>query len=193
MGAIGMSDEKLKLIDDNAPRLPEKVRSLGDAIALVWQLIERERLTPRVICIASDPDHDLGFEDVKRTTTVDGLGFKEVEKLVYTAKGAEKRLRLAMGMVVLQGAGQLSPFGGINDIVNHVYQIWEFRLAQAMRHCSEIACRFLAELHSGDGNSEPVLFELFKAAAAFHTVDTGSKPKWAKGLKPCNISTSEES
>lgn len=180
---IIVSDVKVKWIEDHAPGFPSgSVRSLGQAVSVVRQLIEREQLAPRVICASANPDSELSFEDVRRVIVVDGDGDirdNRSPEPIYTPKGSKERLRLVLGITALEESGALAPFVSVPDLVGTVYNVWQFRLIQSMRKTCDTAVSFIAAIAKKSDDANLLVGYLAEAAAAYVRVQTGEVPDWA--------------
>lgn len=176
-----VSNEKMNLIETHDPELPKSVRNLGQAVAVVRQLIERECLAPRVVCAVADPMSMLSFEEVRMVTIVDGDGIRDKRSAdpIYTKEGADLRLRLVMGITALQESGNLGPFDGVNDLVGTVYHVWQFRLVQSMRKVCDVGLEYIGALAAKSDSADGLVGELAAAVAKYNLIQTGALPPWA--------------
>lgn len=178
-----------RLIERHKPCFPSSVRGVGQAISAVRQLIERENIAPRVICAVANPESSISFEDVRRVIHADGTAVRDLRSAepIYTQEGAKLRLRLVMGIVGLQDSGGLKPFVTVDGLVGAVYQYWQFRLMQSMRHTCDVALEYIGALADKPDDVNLIVGELADAVAKYMLIQTGQLPSWAPDPDPVSF------
>lgn len=180
---VGIVDKViLELIESNPPGFPDAVRSVGSAISVVRQLIERESLVPRVVAGIADPDSVLTFTDVRMVTVSGGDGVKASRSLepIYTEAEALHRLQLLMGISGLAATGNLSPFGSVAELATTVMDLRQHRISKAMHRVCDTAEKYIGSLATRSDKSEILVAELADAVAVHIFLQNGTRPKWTK-------------
>lgn len=178
-----MSD-MMRLIEEHEPMLPEdRPTDVGSAVSLVRWLVEREKLAPRVVVAAANPDSGLSFADVTTViTSADDLSTTTRKARIYTKDGAERRSRLALCLTAMERSRGLVPFESVTELVSLVHSAHLTRIHESMRAVADVADRYLASLARREDDAEDLLMELADAVTRFAVARTGAPPSWVNVL-----------